>query len=221
MRLVDGSEGYVSKGAVVRLYLLVDETDGVIADARFQVFGPTILIGFAETICELIIRKNYDQAMRLSAEYVEKYLRDRNEQNPFPAETAGFLNAVLSALEEAVAKCYDIPLEDPTTTPLLDYQNLDETQSHPDFLNYSIDDKKAVLEKIIAVDIRPYIELDAGGVEIQEIRNGNQIIIKYEGACVSCYSATGATLESIQNILRAKVHPAIEVIPDTSLFQQN
>ncbi|GAB4187444.1 MAG: hypothetical protein Tsb0015_06170 [Simkaniaceae bacterium] len=218
MRYVFGKEGSAEENNAVCMYLLIDETDGIIADARFQAFGPSVLIGFAETVCELILRKNYDQAMRINADYVEKYLQDRKNIQPFPNDTAGYLNIVLSALEEAVAKCYDIPIENPSSTPLNDYHNISEEENHPDFLNYTEEEKRRVLEKVLSNDIRPYIELDAGGVEIVQIKDQKQVIIRYEGACVSCYSATGATLESIQNILRMKIHPAIEVIPDLTML---
>ncbi len=220
MRLVIGQEGNLPQKTIAKFYLLVDESDGVIADARFQVFGPSVLIGLCETVCELVLRKNYQQAMRVNAEYVEKYLQDHKLKRPLPVDSEGFINLALFALEEALVQCYDIPVEDPAQTPLSDYQEISEEESHPHFLNYTDEEKRRILETIIATEIRPYIELDAGGVEITEIRNQNEVIIRYEGACVSCYSATGATLESIQNILRARVHPSIQVIPDSSVFEQ-
>ena len=57
MRLVIGKEGRCSDGNAVCLYLLVDENDGVIADARFQASGQSALIGAAEAACELLIRR--------------------------------------------------------------------------------------------------------------------------------------------------------------------
>ena len=61
MRLVTGREGNLC------LYWLVDVSDGIIADAKFQALGPIALIAAAEIVSELVLRKNYDQASRLSA----------------------------------------------------------------------------------------------------------------------------------------------------------
>jgi NifU-like protein len=73
-----------------------------------------------------------------------------------------------------------------------------------------------VLEQIIASDIRPYVELDAGGVQVLEVVAHREVIIAYQGSCTTCHSATGATLNAIQQILRTKVHPELVVIPDMS-----
>jgi len=59
------------------------------------------------------------------------------------------------------------------------------------------------------------VELDAGGVEVVKVEE-NRVTIVYSGNCTSCYSATGATLEAIGNILRRKVYPDLMVIPDLS-----
>jgi Fe-S cluster biogenesis protein NfuA len=80
--------------------------------------------------------------------------------------------------------------------------------------------QNAPIEKtpeIIAIDeildrtVRPYLAADGGGIEIVE-RNGNFIYIRYQGACGSCPSSIGGTLQAIQSILRDELDPEIEVI---------
>lgn len=62
--------------------------------------------------------------------------------------------------------------------------------------------------------MRPYIALDAGGIEVINLIEDKQVIIAYQGSCTSCYSSIGTTLSYIQQTLRAKVHPDLVVIPD-------
>ena len=62
MRLAHGQEGAIADGNLVHFYWLIDPDDGIIVDARFQVYGQSALIGAAETACELVVGKNYDQA---------------------------------------------------------------------------------------------------------------------------------------------------------------
>lgn len=71
-----------------------------------------------------------------------------------------------------------------------------------------------VIEEVMKEEIRPYIELDGGGVEVINLLNNREVIIAYEGSCTSCFSSTGATLSYIQQTLRAKVHPELIVIPN-------
>lgn len=209
----------VGKQEGVSLYLLVDESDGVIADAKFQVFGPSALIGAAESACEILIRKNYDQAMRLTANLIERHLRDKAEIPAFPEESNGYLNRVVDAIEQAAQQCLDIPFaENYVQTPLEAIGG--STEGYPGWNLLSREQKIAAIEEIIAVDIRPYIELDAGGIHIVDFIDNKQLIIAYEGACTTCYSSTGSTLNAIQEILRAKVDPHLQVVPDASFLSQ-
>lgn len=219
MRLAVGREGDALEGALIEFYWLVDESDGVIADAKFQVFGPSALIGVAEAACELLLRKNYDQALKMTAEQIEKPLRDKPSVQAIAAEHWGYLNLTLGAIAEAAKGCMDIALaENYVPTPV--NTDLSESNgSYPGWKTLTLDQKLAVIEQVIAEDIRPYIELDAGGVRVIGLVDDRELTIAYEGACTSCYSATGATLDAIQRILRAKIDPEIVVIPDSSFLQ--
>jgi NifU-like protein len=210
-RLCIGREGEISEGHVLKLYLLVDENDGIIADAKFEAFGPTALIGAADIACELLIRKNYDQARRLSADLIDKQARDKSESAAFPDDVALYLNLVLFAIEEAAMQCMDIPISDGyVATPVM---SVDEGGEYPGWTELSQKQKISVIEEVITSDIRPYIELDAGGVQIVDLIDGKELVISYQGSCTTCYSATGSTLSAIQQILRAKVSKDLFVTP--------
>lgn len=213
MRLVIGEEGSVAAGQLVRFYLLVDLSDGVIADVKFQAFGSPCLIGAADAACELLLRKSYAQAGRITADLLDKHLRDKTDEPAFPKEAASVVNQVLDAIEKGVEQCSDIPhhdvyIESPVAL------DRGEGTPYPGWATLSLREQIAVVEDVIAREIRPYIELDEGGIEVADIVGGKEIRIIYQGSCTSCYSAVGATLNSIQQILRAHVDPNIVVIPD-------
>lgn len=217
MRLAIGKEGSIEDGNLICLYWLVDPDDGIIVDARFQTYGQSALIGAAEIACELSIGKNYDQARRISAELIDKQVRDRPDEPAFPKETSPHLNLVLGAMDSAADGCMDIPLAANYVAPAapLDIGEVLEG-GYPGWEGLSQVQKIALIEEIIARDIRPYIELDAGGIKILDLINGNELLIAYQGSCTSCFSATGTTLSYIQQVLRGKVHPSLIVVPDLS-----
>lgn len=219
MHLAIGKGGLREDGNCVVLYLLVDESDGVIADAKFQVFGQSALIGAAEAACEILIRKNYDQARRLTADLIDKQMRDKNEVHAFPEETFAHLNLVMEAIELAVEQCLDIPFAEAYVPTPLESRG-EESGGYPGWQQLSREQKIAVIEEVIANEIRPYIELDAGGVQILDLINDRELLIAYEGACTSCYSATGATLNAIQEILRTRIEPSLVVVPDASFLSK-
>lgn len=201
-----------------KIYIIIDETDGIIVDTKFQTFSPPIVIGLLETLCSLIIRKNYNQASHITAEFLEEYLRDSPHIVAFPKKERIYMPMLFQALQQALIQCFDIKLSldhipSPVSTPI------ESGEIHSEFLQYTHVQKKTVIEEIIEKEIRPFIALDEGGVEVIAIEE-SQITIRYSGSCVSCYSATGATLQAIQSILQQRVHPSIQVIPDFTVMQQ-
>jgi NifU-like protein len=217
MRLVRVQEGGIRLGNEVHLYWLIDMEDGIVADAKFQVFGPPALIAAADAACDLVIRKNYEQARRISADLIDRHLRSSSGKSSFPKEVAQQLNLVLFAIEEAANACMDIPIDEVYVAPPID-QKEEEVKAYPGWESLPRKEQIDVIEEVIQAEIRPYIELDAGGVKIVELKENGELVIAYEGACTSCYSATGATLSAIQNILQKRVHPSICVVPDLSFL---
>lgn len=215
MRLVEGFEGSVEDGNIVHLYWLVDKEDGVIVDAKFQVFGQSALIGASEVACELLVGKNYLQALRISADLIDKQVRDRNDDQSFPRETYPHLNLVLGAIEICAEQCKDLSVSDSYLATPVPVDMADVVPGgYPGWLELPIKKKLAVIEEVLDQDIRPYIALDAGGVVVLNLINDKELIIAYQGSCTSCYSSVGTTLSYIQQIMRAKVHPDITVIPE-------
>lgn len=215
MKYVTGSEGSVEDGNIVRFYWLVDKEDGIVVDAKYQVFGQSALIGAAEVACELIVGKNYLQAQRLSADLIDKQVRDHSDTPSFPRETYPHLNLVLGAIEICAEQCSELPVaENYLKTPVpLDMADV-VPGGYPGWKELSIKQKLAVIEEVLDLDIRPYIALDAGGVTVLNLIDDRELIIKYQGSCTSCYSSVGTTLSYIQQILRAKVHPDLSVVPE-------
>lgn len=217
MRFVEVQEGSKQEGNLLRFYWLVDPDDGIIVDACFQVYGQSALIGAAEIACELVVGKNYDQARRMSADLIDKQVRDRADVEAFPKETYAHLNLVLRALDQAADLCMDIPLATHYIAPPapLDIGEVLEG-GYPGWQELTKEKKLNLLEQMIARDIRPYIELDAGGIQVLDLINEQEVLIAYQGSCTSCFSATGTTLSYIQQVLRAKLHPNLIVTPDLS-----
>lgn len=203
MTIVEGRAKKEKLGIALKLQILIDPTDGIIVDARFQVLGPSYLIAALDITCELLLQKHYDQARRIKLELIEKHLP------PLEDESLRNLSLILNALEEAFVTCDKLDLPKTIASPL----PAPTTGEYPDWHRLAHGDKLTLLEKILNEEVRPYIELDEGGIEIQELKD-NELHIAYSGACTSCYSSVGATLSTIQGILQAKVHPELVVIPN-------
>lgn len=205
MRLVTGREGTLC------LYWLVDESDGVIADAKFQAFGPPLLVAAAEIVSELAMRKNYDQVSRISADLLDQHVRDRKETPAFPRSAFGFLNQALSAIDRAVHQCLDIPFAATFEVTPIENDLPEIPGGIPGWEEFSLEKRRAIIEEVIDKEIRPYVELDAGGIRVLDVRADGQVSVAFEGACTTCPSSSGSTLSAIQKILKARVHPSLRV----------
>lgn len=216
MQLAFGKAGSVEDGNIVSFYWLVDPEDGIIVDAKFQVFGQSALIGAAEASCNLVVGKNYDQARRISADLIDQQLRDRSDQPSFPHETAPHLNLALEAIDIAAESCEGIPLAPEYSAPpvTFDPSRLVQEGGYQDWDKIDKQQKLAVIEDVIGREIRPYIELDGGGIEVLDILNDREIIVAYQGACTSCFAATGATLSYMQQVVQTMINPNLVVVPD-------
>lgn len=215
MRLIEVTEGSIEDGNIIKLYWLVDKDDGIIVDAKFQAFGQSALLGAAEIACEFLVGKNYDQAKRISADLLDQQVRDRSDTPAFPKETAPHLSLVLNAIVSAAIKCVDIPLaSNYVSTPVPIEMGETLVGGYPGWAELSVPQKIALIEEVLTRDIRPYIALDNGGVEVRNLINDTELVIAYQGACTSCYSSVGTTLSYIQQVLRAKIHPSLVVVPD-------
>lgn len=214
MRLVCGTEGERVTGNIVSLYWLVDPDDGAIVDARFQLFGQSALVGAADILCDLVVGKNYDQAKRMSSDLLDKELSDRASASAFPKETFPHLNLVISAVDHAAQMCVDIPLPLTYVAPPAPTDIGEVLEGgYPGFDEMSQTEQLALIEQVLDGEVRPYIAMDGGGIEVINLLKSRSLIIAYQGNCVSCFSAVGATLSYIQQVLRAKVHPEMEVVP--------
>ena len=58
--------------------------------------------------------------------------------------------------------------------------------------------KLAILEEVVDKEIPTYIELDAGGVKIRELKENGEVHIGLIGLRTTCHSSTGSTLTAIQ-----------------------
>lgn len=199
----------------LKFHWLVDPLDGTIIDSRYHLFGPTALIAAAEGACEWVAGKTYDVASEISADQLDRILRDTKGRFALPPECGHFLNMAVDVIISGCQICaekIDLPLA-PRSTPLPTFDD-DRPKSAP-LANWTELGKKEqlkLIEEILDREIRPYIAMDEGGVQVIDLHD-NAISIIYQGACVGCHSATGATLASMQAIVRAQLHPELIIIP--------
>jgi Fe-S cluster biogenesis protein NfuA len=68
------------------------------------------------------------------------------------------------------------------------------------------------IEQILDETVRMFLQGDGGDIEVLRYES-HRLDVRYQGACGTCPSSVGATLDAIQGILREQFDPEIEVVP--------
>jgi NFU1 iron-sulfur cluster scaffold homolog, mitochondrial len=79
-----------------------------------------------------------------------------------------------------------------------------------EFPGFSDDEKRNVIDDLMEEMVRPTLANDGGGMEVLRVE-GNEVWIKYQGACGSCPSSTGGTLRGIEKVLKGFLSPELSV----------
>ena len=115
-----------------------------------------------------------------------------------------FMDDVKSAIEKNLLP----PGEKPATAEKKDsFVNTIDRETFPQLPN---NEKESIIESLMDEIIRPALANDGGGLEVLKVE-GNDVTIKYQGACGSCPSSTGGTLAAIERALKGYCDPNIEV----------
>lgn len=88
--------------------------------------------------------------------------------------------------------------------------NMEGAMTDPGFFDKSYEDKVSKINFIFDEAVRPGLASDGGGLLLVEIVE-KLVRIQYQGACGSCPSSTAGTLSFIENVLRGRIHPDLEV----------
>lgn len=214
-QLIIGKQGHLLMGNTVLFYWLVDTTNGLIREAKFQYFGHPYLLVLAEAACSLVIGKTFAAAYKITINDLNDEIRGYSLPSISLEDLSPLYHLVMDALDIASEQCVDIPVEDgsfPFREALL---HLNDCQpfSKEEWENLSYDEQLSTLNTMMKEKIAPLVAMDDGSVRIVRFE-GLTVTIAYSGNCSSCLSAVGSTLNSIGQLFRAHVYPLLEIKVD-------
>jgi Fe-S cluster biogenesis protein NfuA len=78
--------------------------------------------------------------------------------------------------------------------------------------NLSDVEKYEAIEALFDKHLRPALMSDGGNIELDLVK-GNEVIVSFQGACGSCPSSAGATLQGIERAIQQHVFKEAVVLP--------
>ena len=73
-------------------------------------------------------------------------------------------------------------------------------------------EKYEAIEALFEKHLRPALMSDGGNIELDLVK-GNEVIVSFQGACGSCPSSAGATLQGIERAIQQHVFKEAVVLP--------
>ena len=80
-------------------------------------------------------------------------------------------------------------------------------------------EKYEAIEALFDKHLRPALMSDGGNIDLDLVK-GNEVIVSFQGACGSCPSSAGATLQGIERAIQQNVFKEAVVIP-TNAYGMN
>ncbi len=208
----------------VKIYWLVDPNTDLIYDAKFFSYGGPLSIAMGEILCSLVRGMKMETACEISGPEVESLLRDSpdlNQASPFPAGSFANLPMLLATALETFPSSKALALA-ATQLKIQGEQNRPSSRKEPyvsanaadhAWLKKSKEEQLLAIEDVLTRDIRPGLNSDGGDLLVTDLEEGTRLHVKYQGACGSCGSSTGATLSFIEDTMRRNIYGGLQVIP--------
>ncbi|MFW5845668.1 MAG: NifU family protein [Planctomycetota bacterium] len=201
LQLIQTEHGAASTDDHIRLSLLVDERERV-QDIRFKTLATGVPLLTFELMAEWCLGRSLEEIKQLTP---ARLTRDLEEWDyAFEAGTAGAGAAgqpyfvLVKAAGRGKSAVTDEPASGggPTTADKLPWTEV------------GLFEKVRRVEAVLDEHVRPALASDGGGMDIVDLKTGeeeNVLVVQYSGACGSCSSAIGGTMQFIEDTLELQI----------------
>jgi len=202
------------KSETLKIYVLIDPDSEQILETKFFTYGGPVLTAMADILCEEIFGKKIDEIQNLSIESLFEKFDIKPDNSNF--QTVAKLPAKII---EAYPEKKNVALAARSamgSAKLKAYTAEGREQADMEWKTLSEAEKLEKIEECLNDNVRAMLAGDGGGLEVLSIKNGNTLLIRYQGACAGCGAASGGTLYYIEDRLRQNVYYDLTVEPEMS-----
>jgi len=131
-------------------------------------------------------------------------------------KAGGFCKSCIKPGGHEAREWYLVDILEETRKEMAKEMEKEEKKEAKNFNDMTLVQKIKIIDEIIEENIRDFLIMDGGDLEIIDIKENNdktEVYIKYLGACGSCASSTTGTLYAIENVLHENLSKEIIVLP--------
>lgn len=207
LTLVETTHGAEHAADHIRLMLLVDEA-GVVRDARYRTLATGVQLAAYDQLVEMAIGRTLEQAATITPAEVDAKLRDD------PTVPVLALGDEKDQPYYVMVKAHErrsgvAPAAAPQTG----------VASQLPWVDIGLFEKVRRIEGVLDQHVRPALASDGGGIDLVDLK-GDDLYVQYHGACGSCSSSIGGTLQfitdSLNNYLGTRLAVKVSGMDDES-----
>jgi len=186
---------------------------------KFFAYGGKVSVAIGETLSGMAQNLTLDEACSLLGADIERALRDDPDQPAVPESKKlafGNVPELLKLVKENYPSAKAVALaaagvnKEAGKPAGIKELNMQEQA----WMGLSEKEQIEQINIVLDAKIRPALMNDGGNVQVQEVIDGEKIIIQYQGACGSCGSSMGGTLSFIEQTLRTEIYKDLQVTPN-------
>jgi NifU-like protein len=196
--LARADHGAVGSPEHIELFLVVD-SGGTIRDARFRSGAGGVLLAAYDAMTELCIGRTLT-TLAITPRQADALLRQGGSEPVLAlsddADTPYYVCTKAAERAKIPAKTVD-PAAPAAPAPA-------------PWTGIGLFEKVRRIEGILDQHIRPALASDGGGLDLVDLK-GDELMVQYHGACGSCSSSIGGTLQFIQDSLNNHLGTTLQV----------
>ena len=199
LTLVETTHGAEHAADHIRLMLLVD-AEGVVRDVRYRTLATGVQLAAYDQLVELAIGKTLEQAATITPAQVDALLRDD------PAVAVLVLGETKDRPYYVMIKAHERH-SGTAAAPTATQPGVSAQLPWPDI---GLFEKVRRIESVLDQHVRPALASDGGGIDLVDLK-GEDLYVQYHGACGSCSSSIGGTLQFITDSLNNNLGTTLAV----------
>ncbi len=195
--LIVTAHGAESAPDHINLWMMVDG-GGVVRDIRFRSPAGGDLLAAYDTMAELCLGKPLAQAALITPRQVDAHLRQ------------GSPEAALHLGSDADQPFYVLAKAAERAAPKPPAPAGGGVSAELPWIDIGLFEKVRRIESVLDQHVRPALASDGGGIDLVDLKD-QDLMVQYHGACGSCSSSIGGTLQFIQDSLNNHLGTTLQV----------
>jgi NifU-like protein len=192
LKLVDTAHGAEHATDHIHLTMLVDQ-GGMIRDVRYRSLAVGAQLAAFDVMAERCLNRSMQEAATITPAEVEAALRDQPDVPAMP------LGDDRDHPYYVLVKAYERLHGTASAAPAAPV-NTGSTSDRLPWPDVGLFEKVRRIEAVLDQHVRQALASDGGGIDLVDLK-GDELYVQYHGACGSCSSSIGGTLQFIQDSL--------------------